>query len=288
MAQLAFAIYHRKVFRIDVKNLPKKGPVLLALNHPGAFLDACVISAYSPRPLYYLTRGDMFKGGISTWFLNGTHQIPIYRADHGIGKLRENRETFAKCYDNLAEGNVLLIFPEAKADIEKKLRPLFKGAARIIFGTNDEHGVLPVIVPVGFTFSDPRRFGYDAFYAYGEPISVEKHLDLYASDPQKAYQVVMDEIRDALRALMIYLETDDGEKLFNDAVRLLEVPPADFPPVSASKVEYDWQKAMAARINHMMPESIEDLQTRIDDIKALFSAAMALIWTHTHGLRMAE
>ena len=273
LAQCAFAIYHRKVYRIDVENLPKDGPVLLALNHPGAFLDACVISAYSPRPLYYLTRGDMFKKGIATWFLEGTHQIPIYRADHGIGKLRENRGTFAQCYDNLAEGKVILIFPEAKADIEKKLRPLYKGAARIVFGANDSHGKLPVIVPVGFTFSDPRYFGYDAFYAYGEPISVEKYLDTYQNDPQKAYQIVMDEIRDSLRSLMIYLESDAGERVFNDAVRLLEVPPPSFPPLSANKEVYNWQRKMAEKVNDLSMETVDELQTDIDNIKDILGNA---------------
>ena len=258
---------------LDAENLPKDGPVLMNCNHPGAFLDACLISAFSERPLYYLTRGDMFKKGIASWFLTATHQIPIYRADHGISQMRQNRETFKTCYEYLNRDKVIIIFPEAKADIEKKLRPLYKGAARITFGTFDEYEMLPAVVPVGFTFSEPRLFGFDAFYRYGPPIPTEQYLELYKEDPQAAYQALTDDIHDGLRKTMIYVESLEGEAVFDDLVILLETPPSEFPAVSRSLKVFYWQDAMAEKVNDLDDDALAATKHLVDEMKATLASS---------------
>jgi glycerol-3-phosphate O-acyltransferase / dihydroxyacetone phosphate acyltransferase len=255
---------------IDTQNLPKDGPVLLNLNHPGGFIDACVISAYSSRPLFYLTRGDFFKKGIVTWFLNVTHQIPIFRAEDGMKNLRNNRQTFSRCFETLAEDKVLLIFPESWAIPEKKLRTLHNGAARIMFGTHEEYPDLsPVMVPVGVTFTDASLFGRDVFIRYGKPISVEKHMALYHEDPKKAYTVVMKEIELALRSLMILLDTDEKELLFDDAIILMETPIPELPAVSHSPVALEWQISIANHVNALDDEELNTLKHHIDAIKSV-------------------
>ncbi len=253
---------------IDRHNLPKDAPVLLTLNHPGGFIDACVIAAYFPRPLFCLTRGDFFKKGIVTRFLNATHQIPIFRAEDGMKSLRNNKQTFSRCFETLVENKVLLIFPESWAIPEKKLRKLYNGAARIMFGTHEEYPDLnPVIVPVGVTFTDASLFGRDVFFRYGKPISVEKYLDLHREDPKKAYNTVMKEIETALRSLMILVDTDDKELLFDDAIILLETPLAELPPLSDSPVALDWQIGIANEVNALNDDDLNKLKTHIDEIK---------------------
>ena len=258
-AALCFAIYHRKVYQLDIDKLPDEGPVLLTLNHPGAFLDACLISAYSKRPLYYLTRGDFFKPGIANWFLTQTHQIPIYRAEHGMKQMRANRDTFEKCYDKLAEGGVVIIFPESVAAVEKKLRPLHKGAARIVFGTYDNHGIMPTLIPAGFTFSDPRYFGYDAFVKYGDPIPAEDYLETYREDPKRAIIQLTEAIAEGMTNTMICLDDSERESLFDEAVMLLEERPPKFPPLSDSQQMFAWQSGLARSVNQLSGEQLAEL-----------------------------
>lgn len=269
-AKLCFAIYHRRVYMIDTHNLPKDAPVLLTLNHPGGFIDACVISAYSPRSLFYLTRGDFFKKGVATRFLNATHQIPIFRASDGMKSLRNNKQSFSRCFETLAENKVLLIFPESWAIPEKKLRKLHNGAARIMFGTNEEYpDLVPVIVPVGVTFTDASVFGRDAFFRFGKPISVERHMVMYHEDPKKAYTIVMKEIEAALRSMMIILDTDEKEALFDDAIILIETPIAELPPVSGSAVALEWQMSIANEVNAFHEDKLNTLKHHIKDIKGM-------------------
>gem|GEM_PF-4502209 len=267
---MCFAIYHRRVYMIDTHNLPKDAPVLLVLNHPGGFIDACVISAYSPRPLFYLTRGDFFKKGLVTWFLNVTHQIPIFRAEDGMKSLRNNRQTFLRCYETLAANKVLLIFPESHAIPEKKLRRMHNGAARIMFGTHEEYPDLaPVMVPVAVTFTDASVFGRDVFFRYGKPISVEKHMDLHHTDPKKAYTAVMKDLELALRSMMIILDTDEKEALFDDAIILIETPLSELPPVSGNPVALEWQISIANEVNAFQDEELNTLEHHIDAIKGI-------------------
>jgi len=255
---------------IDTHNLPKDAPVLLTLNHPGGFIDACVISAYSPRPLFYLTRGDFFKKGIVSWFLNATHQIPIYRSEDGMKNLRNLGQTFSKCFETLHDNKVLLIFPESWAIPEKKLRPLYSGAARIMFGTHEEYPDLsPVIVPVGVTFTDASVFGRDAFFRYGKPISVVEHIELFDEDPKKAYRLVMKEIETALRSMMVIVDTDEKEALFDDAIILIETPVAELPPVSASPAALEWQISIANVVNALQDDQLNSLKHSIDEIKSM-------------------
>ena len=268
IAQICFSVYHRKVYFIDRENLPDEGPVLLSLNHPGAFFDACIMGAFARRPIYFLTRGDFFKPGFVTWFLVATHQIPIFRASDGMRNLRANMDTFSRCFDYLNDGKVVLIFPEAATALVKHLRPLHKGVARIAFGAHDRFpGTIPKIVPVGVTFSEPREFGRDAFFRFGQPITIDDKFEQYERDSQIAYQQVLDELDVSLRQLMIHLDNERGEKLFDRLVVLLEEIPAAFPGFSESDKAWSWQRSLGDRINVLSETELSDLEASLDEIQ---------------------
>ena len=79
----------------NIKNIQVKGPVILAMNHPNAFMDPVAFSAlaYPPR-VRYLARGDAFKKGVITWILESFGIIPIFRIQDGRKEgLLKNDET---------------------------------------------------------------------------------------------------------------------------------------------------------------------------------------------------
>jgi len=85
--------------RIKVKNkrvLEADAPMILALNHPNAFMDPVVFSlvVYPPK-FKYLARGDAFKPGIAAYLLESLGLAPIYRIqDGGKEGLQKNSETY--------------------------------------------------------------------------------------------------------------------------------------------------------------------------------------------------
>ena len=76
-------VFFKKANASNIHYLKVKGPVILAVNHPNAFMDPVALSAlvYPPR-LRYLARGDAFKNKAVAAFLNWRHGAhPLNKAD---------------------------------------------------------------------------------------------------------------------------------------------------------------------------------------------------------------
>ena len=131
------------------EKIPLDKPLLLSCNHPMAFTEACLLACFLDRPLYFLVRGDVFNSK-SNWFLEKTHQIPIYRFRDGFSNMRRNASSFAWAHQALSDGKAILIFSEGNTKLQKKLSPLQKGLASLAFGAYEEKDVQGlVIVPIG-------------------------------------------------------------------------------------------------------------------------------------------
>ena len=233
MARLACLLYFRKIFLLNVEGVPKQGPLLLVCNHPSAFFEPCLLAVLLPRPLYFLTRGDFFKKRFFSWFLRQTHQVPIFRVQDGFDKLRNNPDTFAFCYQALSENKAILIFPESWTVLEKRLRPLQKGAARLALGAL-EHIPTLNILPVGITFSDPTKFRSLVTIKCGNLIPVIPPKE--PGDERTAIAKITEQIRTALRALMVHIEQPEREPVFDTLQQLLfnSERMATFPVISSS------------------------------------------------------
>ncbi|HUR31197.1 MAG TPA: 1-acyl-sn-glycerol-3-phosphate acyltransferase [Saprospiraceae bacterium] len=112
-------LYFRKTIIYGRENVPAKGPLILASNHPSAFMEASVLATVMKRPIHFLVRGDMFHPRFH-WLFEWTKQIPIYRKKDGIANLRKNAASFDLTHRKLGKGEAVLIFPEAKTTLEKK------------------------------------------------------------------------------------------------------------------------------------------------------------------------
>lgn len=150
--------------------LKKKGPLLLACNHPNSFLDAAIIADLFEAPVYSLARGDVFKKPFYRKLLKALKMFPVYRTSEGVENLGINYETFDECKNIFRKNGVVLIFSEAKCVNEWHLRPLRKGTARLSFSSWEENIPLEIL-PVGINYSSFRRFSKNMFINFGEIIS---------------------------------------------------------------------------------------------------------------------
>ena len=53
--------YMRKVHVHNREGVPSDKPVLIAANHPTAFVDPCLLCTYLDPPIYNMARGDIFQ-----------------------------------------------------------------------------------------------------------------------------------------------------------------------------------------------------------------------------------
>src|SRR5690606_7108683 len=124
-------IYFRKIDISGIEHLKPGKAQIIASNHPSGFLEPLIMACFFPRDLYFLVRGDLFENKIIKYFLEATHQIPIYRFKDGFSKLRNNADSIQAATDVLVKNKCLLIFVEGGTKSIKKLRPLQKGFVRM-------------------------------------------------------------------------------------------------------------------------------------------------------------
>ena len=123
---LANILYRVRVENPD--NLPAHGAAVLAVNHV-SFIDALLISSASPRPVRFIMDAEYARLPLIRFIFRDAKVIPIAPA-------RENPELLDRAYESiaeeLAEGELVCIFPEGGISSDGKLAPFRQGIERIV------------------------------------------------------------------------------------------------------------------------------------------------------------
>ncbi|MFB3088395.1 MAG: 1-acyl-sn-glycerol-3-phosphate acyltransferase [Acidiferrobacterales bacterium] len=165
-------IFYRRREAVGIEKIPAEGPVLLCANHPNALVDPIIIQALCPRIIHPLARSGLFDHALARPFLKILQAVPIYRRQDAGTDTNRNIQSFARCFELLACGEVLLIFPEGQSHSDSRLRTIRTGAARLALGSIAASGVAPTVLPVGLTFGNKGRFRSSVFLAVGEPVEL--------------------------------------------------------------------------------------------------------------------
>jgi len=206
---MAMLIFCRRIIINKPGLLKKKGPLLLACNHPNSFLDAAIIADLFKAPVYSLARGDVFKKPFYRKLLKALKMFPVYRTSEGVENLGINYETFDECKNIFKKNGVVLIFSEAKCVNEWHLRPLRKGTARLSFSSWEENIPLEIL-PVGINYSSFRRFSKNVFINFGETIS-RNDFDLDEADGKRNLAFNL-KLKEQLHQLVYEINKTDIQK----------------------------------------------------------------------------
>ncbi|MDN4164925.1 1-acyl-sn-glycerol-3-phosphate acyltransferase [Cytophagales bacterium LB-30] len=218
----AFRAYFKRIYISGAHHIPKNKPVILASNHPNSFLDAIVMGVLLRRPVHFLARGDVFNTPFKKWLLWQIKMLPIYRMEEGMENLHKNEETFAKCDKILSNNGIILIFSEGLCIIEKRLRKLRKGTARIAFTTEAESGWTRDIqvVPVGLNYQEATQARTRVMMAFDAPIQVKSFQEVYDQNPAIAIRQFNEQLTQQLRQLVIHVADRANDTL---AEQILEI-----------------------------------------------------------------
>jgi 1-acyl-sn-glycerol-3-phosphate acyltransferase len=149
--------------------VPKRGPVILAVNHT-AFLDAPLVVGVTGRPVHVFSKAELFHGPLGL-ALRGIGQIPIHRDTADLAALTAG-------LDVLAQGGVLAVFPEGSRG-KGDFSDMRDGLAWIAMRSGAP--VVPVVClgtsVGGRTISGIARPGARLTAAYGEPFFVPVPAD---------------------------------------------------------------------------------------------------------------
>ena len=119
------------MYRIKVRGLehiPEHGPALIVSNHV-SFMDALVIGGSVRRPVRFVMDHNIFRIPVMGFIFRTAHAIPIAPA-------REDPDALKKAFDRidaeLADGEIVCIFPEGKLTRDGEMSEFKKGVERIL------------------------------------------------------------------------------------------------------------------------------------------------------------
>jgi len=142
-------VLSRCVYRFKVQgdeNIPVKGAAILVCNHV-SFVDALLLMAASPRPVYFVMDHQIFKVPVLGWLFRLAKAIPIApRAQDAAAY----ESAFDKAAQVLKEGDLLCIFPEGGITRDGNVQE-FKGGIMKILERTTQQGVAVQVIPMALT-----------------------------------------------------------------------------------------------------------------------------------------
>ena len=193
---VGFKFYYKKIDVIYKEKIPKDKAIIFLSNHQNALLDPLLVSTSSTRKNYFLTRAAVFKNSTVAKLLNSLQMLPVYRMIDGVNTIQKNRAIFTFCTKLLDQKKSIILFPEGSHSLKRKVRPLKKGAARIIQETLQKFPKREIIIiPVGVNYQAPTEYGDSMSVYFGKHISPTKFWDGSQLDMQELNKTISAELK---------------------------------------------------------------------------------------------
>ncbi len=215
IVRVALKVFFQKIKISASEVLPHRGPMIVVANHPNTFMDPLLVAAHIKAPIYFLANSSIFATPFTRWLFKKLHMVPIQRKIDSNKTNLSNEQIFEKCYDFLANGGTLLIFPEGWSQWGRRLRPLKTGSARIALGAEAQKnfGLGVKIITFGLNYSKPESFRSEVFIKIGKPIELKDYKNLYQKDNFQAAQQLTETIKTQLEALTITTQNEVEDQL---------------------------------------------------------------------------
>lgn len=218
--RISLNFYAKEIKIVGRKNIPRKGAILFAINHPNALMDPLFVTTFNPRENHFLVRADVFKKPLVKKALASLNLMPIYRIRDGRKQLSNNEEIFNKCFNILARKETLIIFPQGGHSRDRNIKPLSKGFTRIVFGALEQNKDLNIsVIPTGITYQNSSTYPSKVCVQFGEPIDSRT---IYTNNEKaKAINILKEQVSSQLKELTVHIPDDEKYqktlKKLNDA-----------------------------------------------------------------------
>lgn len=218
-------LFYRKVESNNIKNIPKKTPVILAINHQNALMDAMAFVQVLRKQPTFVARADIFKVRFIAKILMFLKILPIFRERDGKKSLKNNEEVNNIIVNGLVDNCIFGIMPEGSHSDQRKIRPLKKGIMRIAFEVQEK---LPrdksvVIIPVGIDYGHYINCKTTMFVNFGKPIKVTDFMEEHKKNAPKAINTALTRIKQGLQEVSIDIQQKELYDMF-DSIRSIYRP----------------------------------------------------------------
>ncbi len=171
--------FYSEIRITGLDRIPLDGPILVAMNHQNALVDAMLALEIVPRELRITAKATLGDSLAGAALMKAADIVPLSRAsDKAVAQdpLR-NRRSFEAIIEELRVGGAVLVFPEGKSHNDPELAPLRTGLARAALRAREAsvHGIR--IIPIGTTFAEKAEPDTIMSVQIGEPILMDDWPD---------------------------------------------------------------------------------------------------------------
>lgn len=216
-------LYYKEIKIKNSKFLDHDGPMIIIANHPNSMMDGWIIAQVCNQPIHFLAKATFFNTPLKRKFLNSLNMIPINRKvdSHTAGV--KNEDSFDACYKVLEEGKTLVIFPEGNSILERQLRELRTGTARISLEVENRNGgkLNLKVVPMGLFYSKAEKFRSSVLVNVEQGLFPADHLEEYKENNSVAAKRLTEKFRVHLERVLITTESSEQEKLIEDIFEII-------------------------------------------------------------------
>lgn len=267
----AIRCYYTKIKVEGLPQVPSGKPIMFLANHQNALLDALLIATHCKRKPYFLTRSDVFRSTALKRLFEFLRMIPVYRIGDGKDSLKGNAAIFKRCSDLLQKGEAILVFPEGNHSLKRRVRPLSKGFARILFLTLEIKPSLDIgIIPIGVNYANAAKFPDKAALCYGKEIKVQDFFD--KKDISGSVSRLREEVSYQLKKLTTHIE---DEARYDDIVQKLEGSDVDY--LNPKAVNLVLEKEVMPRPK--AKDKISGIKTLFKGLLMVLNLPMIFLWS---------
>ncbi|MBK6521337.1 MAG: 1-acyl-sn-glycerol-3-phosphate acyltransferase [Sphingobacteriaceae bacterium] len=134
--------------------------------------------------------------------------------DGGREGLLKNDESYRVVNKLLKKNAKIIIFAEGLCIQERRLRPLKKGVARMVFGAYEHLNTKDlIVVPVGLNYSAPSKMRSKLFYNVGNPIRISDMAGAHKENPARTQKQFLELLDSRMRELVTHIKNKENDAL---------------------------------------------------------------------------
>lgn len=189
---IIFRIFNRTKIR-GKENIPKKGGMLIMVNHVSALDSFLVGPIFFPRMAFFPAKAELFKNPLLSIMYRGWGAFPVHRGRYNVGVMKKIVE--------LAQDNIVIIHPEGTRSRDGEVGQGTRGVGKIIYESNSP--VIPICTTGMEKFLPVSKLFPSFFKLINVNIGEKMDFSHYKSlEPTKeTYKMIVDELIEALKKL---------------------------------------------------------------------------------------
>lgn len=218
-----YRIFYSKITIINQDRLRFEHPAIVISNHPSTLMDPLSVASRIPRRVAFLANAGLFRNKAFGAFLK-IYCIPVERPKDVKGRQINNTNSFARADQHLAEQGCIYIAAEGTSVVERRLRKLKTGTARIALSAESkkDFSLGLTIVPVGLSYSSPLEFRSEVLLYVGEPVPAKDYKQHYEEQPFVTAKKLTSDLQDRMQSLVFHTETEAEDELLTQVQTVLQ------------------------------------------------------------------